>query len=441
MRRSPSANVAARTKDDLAGQRAERGIDRRDLLSGAVASLAALSCTSLSNALDARTPEPKLVAGVITAYQKGLHADVLLGKILEGWHQDLGAGPALKLASLYVDQFPDQDLARPLAEKYNIPIFDTIEKAITIGRDHIPVSGVISIGEHGNYPTNERGQHLYPRRRFFEAITDTFLKYGTVVPVFNDKHLGPVWDDAKWMYDRARMLRVPFLAGSSLPLSFRTPEISVPMGAEIEAAVGIGYSGLDIYGSHSLECFQCLLERRVGGEKGVKWVQCLQGDAIWQALDGGRIDRDLLAAAIAVVPHSPTPNYRQAPNATLFMFQYVDGLLGSVLMLPEFAGGISVGLRIKGQAKPLATRFEERPQPYYPHFAYLLKAIERMIHTGRASYPVERTLLTSGILDRALVSLSQGQKRLDTPELEIAYRPADYPHAPRPDLTSDPRNN
>jgi hypothetical protein len=103
-------------------------------------------------------------------------------------------------------------------------------------------------------------------------------------------------------------------------------------------------------------------------------------------------------------------------------------------MLPTFVGGTSVAIRLKGEQKPRATRFEERTEPRFPHFAYLLKAIERMMHTGQPTYPVERTLLTAGILDRALTSLDDGQKHLLTPELAIEYQPVDYPHAPKPDL-------
>ena len=167
--------------------------------------------------------QPKRVAAVVTEYRRWSHADVILSKILEGFLHDGKEFPRLRLASLYVDQFPTSDMSRNLAKRHNFTIYDNIEGAITLGRKEVAVEGVLIIGEHGRYPTNERGQLLYPRRRFFEAVTNVFARYRRSVPVFNDKHLAATWTDAKWMYDRARELHVPFLAGSSVPVTWRRP--------------------------------------------------------------------------------------------------------------------------------------------------------------------------------------------------------------------------
>jgi hypothetical protein len=410
-------------------------LSRRDVLRCGAAAVAGGLDPVGRTLLAWEPPKPRPVAAVVTIYTCNSHADVILTKILEGWKHDGGPGPALKLASLYVDQFPGGDMARAMCKKHGVPLFDSIEKAVTVGGTSIPVDGVLSIGEHGNYPVNKLGQQLYPRRRFFEAITAAFEKHGRVVPVFNDKHISTVWDDARWMYDRAAELKVPFMAGSSLPVTYRSHPLDVPLRSEVESAVGVGYSGLDIYGFHALECYQALVERRKNAEVGVKWVQCLERKAAWKAVDDGWAAGDVLDAVYEVIPKA-TKRVREDEKAVLFRFEYADGFRGALFMLPG-ARLTGVGVKLKGQ-KPVATGFEERPDPRYPHFAFLLKAIEAMVHTGWPTYPVERTLLAGGILDRALTSKFQGGKRLETPELAIAYRPVDYPHAPKPDLLAPP---
>jgi hypothetical protein len=392
-------------------------------------------------ALEDAAPEPdstpKSVAAVVTIYRPDSHADVILTKILEGWKHDGGPGPALRLAAVYIDQPGGSELGVELCKKHGVPIFDSIEKAVTVGGSSIPVDGVLSIGEHGDYPHNEIGQHLYPRRRFMEGITAAFEKYGRVVPVFNDKHLGPVWADAKWMYDRARELKIPYMAGSSMPVGARIKEIAAPMGCEIESAVGIGYSGLDVYAFHALEFYQYYVERRAGAERGVNAVRLLEGPALWRAIDDGVVSKPALEAAFDVVTKTGQPDMRQDKDAALLLFEYIDGFTGALLHL-QCVAGTSIGLTLKGRSQPMATAFNELTEPRFPHFAYLLKAIETMIHTGRPTYPIERTYLTGGILDRALNSRARGGQRLETPELAIEYQPVDYPHAPHVDLFAPP---
>jgi hypothetical protein len=54
-------------------------------------------------------------------------------------------------------------------------------------------------------------------------------------------------------------------------------------------------------------------------------------------------------------------------------------------------------------------------------FNPLVNNIERMILEGKAPYPVERTLLTSGMTLSAVESLFRGQVEIATPEMSVAY--------------------
>src|SRR5262245_57922408 len=119
---------------------------------------------------------PKKVAAVVTEYRKWSHADVILRNLLTGYPG--GKRPGLELVSLFTDQVPKSDMSRDLAKKHGFKVTDTIADALTLGTGKLAVDGVLSIGEHGQYPDNEKGQKLYPRRRFFEEIVKVFEATG-----------------------------------------------------------------------------------------------------------------------------------------------------------------------------------------------------------------------------------------------------------------------
>ncbi|HVK09158.1 MAG TPA: hypothetical protein VM597_10315 [Gemmataceae bacterium] len=386
-------------------------------------------------------PDPKPVAAVVTEYRRHSHADVIVGKILEGPNYDGKDLYGLRVASMYVDQFPENDMSRALAAKHGFRLCKTIDEALTLGGDKLAVEGVLNIGEHGNYPDNAKGQKLYPRRRFFEEVTKTFARVKRSVPVFNDKHLAATWDDAKWMCDRARELMVPFLAGSSIPVTWRKPDVSLPRNAELIEAVGLGYGPFEGYGFHALEGLQCMVERRKGGEVGVMAVQALSGDEMWKACDRAEFSRDLLEEGIRRVPAHAKGDYRtltaKAKEAGVWLIEYLDGFKAAVAMLNGFVhegdgGAFCFAGRLKGEDRPRSCQFYlQQPDPF-AHFAEQVKAIESMIHTGHAPYPVERTLLTTGVLDAIMTSHAAGGKRVETPHLKIAYQPTDWPHPTGP---------
>jgi len=386
------------------------------------------------------TPLP--VAAVVTEYHENSHADVIVGKILEGFRQDGGPGPALKLAALYVDQFTKRDLSRDLARKHGFPIVPTIAEAITLGTNQVQVAGVLSIGEHGTYPyTSDTRQHQYPRRRFFDEITATFRKHNKIVPVFNDKHLAYNWADAKHMYDTAANMKIPFMAGSSLPVAWRLPAMELPVGTEIEEALGIGYGGLEAYGFHALETLQSVTERRRGGETGVRAIQVIRKGEIAKSRQAGRWSETLLQAALDATGAKVEPGKLSTAlekSATLYLVDYRDGLKGTVAMVNGIGSQFGIALKLRGIEKPFVNWFWLEDRKPYGHFAELVKAIETMIHTGKAVYPVERTLLTTGILDRVMHSAFQDGKRLATPELAIQYQPTNWRFANRGGINPPP---
>ena len=391
-------------------------MQRRTFLTSAAS--AALAAGSPSSA-------PKKIAAVITEYRPNSHADVVVGKYLEGYNQDdRPPYPKSKVVAMFTEQIPKDDLSRPLAKKHGVPIFRTVQEALMLGGDRLAVDGVLLIGEHGRYPVNDKGQTLYPRFEMFLKITDVFRQSGRSVPVFNDKHLSFSWRQAKRMVEISRELHFPMLAGSSAPVAWRIPAVDTPFGAAQRYAVAISYSGLDIYGFHVLEALQSMVERRQGGETGVRAVQCLENQACWNFIEeNGWVKRLFEQALSRSNTRKPGDPKQLVKTPAVFTVDYNDGLKGAAFLLTGLVEDFTVAVDVEGRRDPVSTLMNLQPGRPYHHFGCLVKNIEIMFQTGRAPYPVERTMLTSGILDFALESRIRGYRKLETPGLaQVKYQ-------------------
>jgi hypothetical protein len=368
---------------------------------------------------------PKRIAAIITEYRPMSHADVIVGKYLEGFNQDdQPPYPRSKIVSMFTEQVPDRDMSRERAKKYGVPIFRTVEEALTLGGERLAVDGVLLIGEHGNYPSNDKEQKLYPRFEMFLKITDVFRQSGRSVPVFNDKHLSWSWRQARRMVEISRELKFPMLAGSSVPVAWRVPAVDAPHGEVYRHAVAISFSGLDIYGFHVLEALQCMVERRKAGETGVRSVQCLEREACWNFVERNAWVKRLFDEAIR---HSRTRKEgdpkQLARNAAVFVVEYNGGLQAAAFLLTGVVEDFTVAVEVEGRSEPVSTLMNLQDGRPHHHFGCLTRKIEEMFETGKAPYPVERTLLTSGVLDFALESRIRGHVKLETPELaKVRYQ-------------------
>jgi hypothetical protein len=417
--------------------RAGRGMTRRDVLAGVPLTLAARAALG-----QGETPKDRpRVAAIVTEYRGRSHGQGIVDRFLDGYGwESRHHRPKVDVVALYLDQKPAGDLSRERAQRHpDLKIYPTIAEALRCGGPRLAVDGVLSIGEHGRYPRNEKRQQLYPRYQFFQQIVDVFRTDGRAVPVFNDKHLSWNWAWAKEMVEAARGMGFAFMAGSSLPVTWRLPAVDVPAGAPVTEAVCVAFGGLDSYDFHGLETIQCMVERRRGGETGVAAVQLIRGEAVWKGLGSGSwaaggCDPELFEACLcrSFTLSSPRTGYGslypelgQLPalvrNPMQYRIEYKDGLKATLFLLNGLVRDFTVALRIGKDVQPLSTQMYlpgfARGQTLSDFFNPLAHHIEEMFLTGKPPYPIERTLLTTGILAAAIDSLYQGHKRIETPDL------------------------
>lgn len=370
------------------------------------------------------------------------HAQHFLDRFSIGYAMGgLWRKPQAELAGVYIDQFNDRDVGKQRIEKYGLRQFPSIPEALTLGGSRLAVDGVVIIGEHGKYPRNEKGQTLYPRYRWFKEVVRVFEDSGRAVPVFNDKHLSTSWNECREMVDDSSRLGFPFYAGSSLPVTWRLPDFDLPYDTPLRESVCVAYGGVDSYDFHALETAQCISERRAGGERGVASVHAVQDERLWQLLDRREDTKRLFVSALCRSHSLPVESgypvapitfewARQAlPTITGYFIEHVDGF-HTAIFLTGIRDFNYAGLTEKGELVgcQMMLPMPGRNATTADFFNPLTQHVEQMFVEGQTAYPIERTLLTSGMVIAGVDSLHADQQPRPTPEMAIAYR------APRPSM-------
>ncbi len=413
-------------------------LNRRSFLAASTAALAT-SAWGAPPALAKNKATRKKIAFLGTVVFRHSHAQHFLdrhtlGYTWGGHWQD----PRFDIASVYIDQFPENDLGRERIKRHKLNQFDSIAEALTLGGDKLAVDGVVIIAEHGDYPKTEKGQTLYPRYEFFKEVVKVFEDSGRSVPVFNDKHLSTTWERCTEMVDDSRRLGFPFLAGSSLPVTWRLPAIDMPFNVPLTESVCVAYGGVDSYDFHALETAQCMSERRQGGEVGIESVHAVRGEKMWEMLatSDREATRRLMVSALCCSHNLPVEGgfptdqvtfewaRKALPDTLAYFVQHRDGFRTTIFMTGihdfNYAG-------LRSDTNEIVACQMYLPMPGHgsttaDFFNPLARHIETLVLEDRAPYPVERTLLTSGMVIGGVDSLHAGEVEIATPEMAVEYQ-------------------
>ena len=420
-------------------------ITRREVLAmGGMAGLAALTGGMPDAEAQIVQKRPRIACLVSYWGLPTSHADWIVNKLIDGyWWQGAHTPSRVDVVSVYVHQLDTSLLAQKVCKAKGIPIYKSVGEAVTLGGKELAVDGVVIVAEHGNYPTDLKGHWLLPRWWIYQQVVRVFEQSKRSVPVFNDKHLSYNWDDAKWMFDKSRELKFALSGGSSIPTYFRKPEIELAVDTPIRNSIVVGASPDEGAISHCVDVLQAFVDRRKGGETGVKSVQSVRGPETWKWVEQNAWAGNLLEAVRNNFQLKPG-YFQEGPNPAVCVVEYNDGTKGAVI------SGSGVGWtyagEIAGQKEPTIVSMLGWPGPISQYHAANGHEhwITEMMLTGKEPFNAERLLLSTGIVNHYMESnwengrYSAVGRRIETPFMNMTYRSTHGPlfeTGPRPPNT------
>ena len=249
----------------------------------------------------------------------------------------------------------------------------------------------------------------------------------------------------------ARSRQIALLAGTPLCVTWRLPEVNLPLATPLSEALIVVQanpspgqtsppsppSSLRGAELQALEGMLPVIERRRGGESGVRSIRFIEGKELWKAGDKGNWSWPLLAAALSR-SHSPQGDPvldgrtqdlaglglvpKLARNPRGWLLEHRDGLRSAILVLDGVVADFNFAVKAQDGSVVSAQLFRA-PAPAEQHFSRLAAVMEDFFRTGEAPWPIERSLLITGLLEKFGQPSSRTGRVVAAPGLEIAYQP------------------
>ena len=118
---------------------------------------------------------------------------------------------------------------------------------------------------------------------------------------------------------------------------------------------------------------------------------------------------------------------RLVKDPVAYRYEHADGLKCTMLLMSGLVKDFNFAADVEGLRQPFSTQMY-LPMPdgrttLASFFSPLSNNMEKMFLTGQPTYPIERTLLTTGLTAAGVESLYRKQVRYETPHLAIKYQP------------------
>ena len=171
---------------------------------------------------------------------------------------------------------------------------------------------------------------------------------------------------------------------------------------------------------HILETLQAFVERRKGGETGVRAVQMLKGRRSLESRAAGVVAPGFIGCGAGAPREGPVSNKRpEDMRAVLGLVEYRDGFRGAVMALDDVSEYL---VAVKPKGKPPEATSCYIPTENSNNFSMLVHGITQMIATGKAAVSCRAHAAGHRRAGQLMDSGYQNGKRLETPELDVAYK-------------------